>query len=255
VEKRFKQAKKVKITAVIPVHLFGQCADMDNIISIAREFNLLVIEDTAQAFGAEYRGKKAGTMGNCGTVSFFPGKNLGAFGDAGMVLTGDDSLAQNLRVLRNQGNVEKYRHLALGFNHRLDTLQAAVLKVKIKYLDSWNKKRQEHAAYFNKNLEGLKIKTPLVAGSNTHIYHQYVLRLGSSSRKLIEHLQNKGIDARVYYPLPLHLQECFKYLGYKKGDFPVSEAASEQALAIPVHPDLTQEEMDYIIASIREFIR
>ena len=255
IEESIRRKKKCRIKAIIPVHLYGQCADMDGILKIAKRYNLKVIEDTAQAFGAEYRGRKAGTVGDCSAVSFFPGKNLGAFGDAGMVLTNKKTVADMLRLLRNQGNKEKYYHLVVGYNHRLDTLQAAVLSVKLKYLDSWNKKRQENALYFNQNLKGLGIRTPYVSGYSNHIYHQYVLRLNTPSAKLIEHLKNKGIDSRVYYPLPLHLQKCFKYLGYKKGDFPEAEKAAVQTLAIPVYPDLTKEEMDYIITSIKEFFR
>ncbi len=253
IEKVIQQKRKFHIKAIIPVHLFGQCADMDAILKISRKYALKVAEDAAQAFGAEYKGKKAGTIGDCGAVSFFPGKNLGAFGDAGMVLTNNRDTAEMLKVLRNQGNVEKYNHLVIGFNNRLDTLQAAVLGVKLKYLDLWNKRRQENAEYFNRNFNDLELKTPFVPAYNTHIYHQYVLHLSEQSSKLIEHLRNKNIDARVYYPKPLHLQECFKYLGYKKGDFPESEKAAQQTLAIPVYPDLTKEEMDYIVASIKEF--
>ena len=254
-EEVIKGKRNVKIKAIVPVHLYGQCADMDSILKVARKYKLKVIEDTAQAFGAEYKGKKSGTMGDCGAVSFFPGKNLGAFGDAGMVLTNNRIAAETLKILRNQGNKAKYYHLVLGYNNRMDTLQAAVLKVKLKYLDSWNKTRQENAQYFNQRLGGLNVKTPFVPGYTTHIYHQYVLRLNSSNSKLIEHLRNRGIDARVYYPVPLHLQKCFKNLNYRKGDFPKSEKAAIQTLAIPVYPDLTKQEMDYIIASIKEFLQ
>lgn len=255
IEKALERKKGLGIKAVIPVHLYGQCADMDGILKIARKHKLKVVEDAAQAFGAEYRGKKAGAIGDCGAISFFPGKNLGAFGDAGMVLTNNKIIAEKLRILRNQGNRDKYHHLVLGYNNRLDTIQAAVLKVKLKYLDSWNKKRQENAGYFNQQLKDLKIKTPFVPEYTTHIYHQYVLRLSCPSKKLIEHLRNRGIDARVYYPVPLHLQGCFKYLGYKKGDFPESEKASCSTLAIPIYSDLTSQEMDYIVQSIKEFLR
>lgn len=244
---------KPNIKAIMPVHLYGQCADMDGVLALAKKNNLLVIEDNAQAFGAEYKGRKAGTIGDSGTVSFFPGKNLGAFGDAGMVLTNNQAAAEKLRLLRDQGNKEKYYHDIIGFNHRLDTIQAAVLLVKLRYLDAWNKKRQLNAAYYNQRLAGLKIKTPQAAGDSTHIYHQYVLRLDRPSAELIAGLRAKGIDSRVYYPLPLHLQRCFKHLGYRKGDFPESEAASLNTLAIPVYPDLTKEDMDYIIDSIKEY--
>lgn len=255
IEQVLRQKGRLNIKAIIPVHLYGQCADMGRILRLARKYKLKVVEDTAQAFGAEYKGRKAGTIGDCGAVSFFPGKNLGAFGDAGMVLTDNKSTAHMLKLLRNQGNIKKYNHLVIGYNHRLDSLQAAVLKVKLKYLDLWNKKRQENARYFNQGLGGLSLKTPFVPEYTTHIYHQYVLRLNQSSAKLIERLRNKRIDARVYYPVPLHLQKCFKYLGYKKGDFPESEKVAQETLAIPVYPDLTREKMDYIIGSIREFLR
>jgi len=255
VEKVLKQREKLKIKAIIPVHLYGQCADMGSILKIAKKHKLKVIEDTAQAFGAEYKGRKAGTIGDCGSVSFFPGKNLGAFGDAGIVLTNNRIIGEKLRVLRNQGNKDKYYHLVLGYNNRMDTIQAAVLKVKLKYLDHWNRKRQENAQYLNSKLLGLRIKTPFVPEYTTHIYHQYVLRLEFSSSKLIEHLRNKGIDSRVYYPVPLHLQKCFKYLGFKKGDFTNSEKASKETLSIPVYPDLTNRELDFIAGAIKEFLR
>ena len=262
VERILEKDTSKEIKAIIPVHLYGQCVDMEGILSIAKKYGLKVVEDTAQAFGAEYlpagrqgKGRKAGTMGDCNTTSFFPGKNLGAFGDAGMVFTNDEIYAQKLKVLRNQGNKDKYYHLVLGYNNRMDTVQAAVLRVKLKYLDSWNEARRKNAEYFNRKFEGLGIKTPVVPAYTTHIYHQYILRLPSSSEKLINHLREKGIDSRVYYPVPLHLQECFKHLNYKEGDFPESEKAAIQTLAIPVYPDLTKEELDYISGSIIEFLR
>jgi len=261
IEKILKKDSEKKIKAVIPVHLYGQCADMDAIIATARKREVKVIEDAAQAFGAEYlpagrqvMARKAGTMGDCNTTSFFPGKNLGAFGDAGMVFTNSEILAENIRILRNQGNKDKYYHLVLGYNNRMDAIQAAVLKVKLKYLDSWNEARRKNAEYFNQQFRGLDIKTPFVPEYTTHIYHQYVLRLNSSSVNLMEHLKEKGIDARVFYPVPLHLQECFKHLNYKKGDFPESERAAVRTLAIPVYPDLNKEELDYIVSSIKEFL-
>jgi len=255
IEAALKLKEKLRIKAIIPVHLYGQCADMDKILKIARDNGLKVIEDTAQAFGAEYKGKKAGTLGDCGSISLFPGKNLGAFGDAGMVLTHDEKMAKDLKILRNQGNEEKYFHIMLGHNNRMDSIQAAVVRVKLKYLDAWNKKRQEMASFYSQGLSGLKVATPFVPEYTTHIYHQYVLRLNTSSRPLREYLRGKGIDARVYYPVPLHLQKCFGYLGYRPGDFPESEKAAEQTLAIPVYPDLTQEESEYIVASIKEFLK
>jgi len=244
-----------KIKAIIPVHLYGQCADMDAILKLARKYKLKVVEDAAQAFGAEYRGKKAGTMGDCGAVSFYPGKNLGAFGDAGLILTGDKTLADQIKILRNQGNKNKYHHLVLGRNNRLDTIQAVVLDVKLRYLDEWNAKRQEIARYYNRNLSGLDIKTPFVPAYTTHIYHQYVLRAPLSNKIFLEHLRKKGIDSRVFYPVPLHLQECFKYLGFKPGDFPQAEKAAKQVFTLPIYPELTREEKDYIIDHVRSRVR
>jgi len=244
--------KKSKIKAIIPVHLYGQCADMDGVLKLARKYKLKVVEDTAQAFGAEYRGRKAGTIGDCGAISFYPGKNLGAFGDAGLILTNKKPLAEKLNILRNQGNKDKYYHIVLGRNNRLDTIQAVVLDVKLKYLDGWNRKRQEVAQYYNEKLEGPAIKIPFVPGYTTHIYHQYTLRLAGSNKGFMEYLQEKGIDSRVFYPVPLHLQKCFKYLGYKRGDFPEAESAARQIFTLPIYPEMTQEEKDYIVEQVRE---
>jgi dTDP-4-amino-4,6-dideoxygalactose transaminase len=245
---------KLRIKAILPVHLYGQCCDMDAILKLARKYKLKVVEDTAQAFGAEFRGKKAGTLGDCGSVSFYPGKNLGAFGDAGLILTNDLKIAEKIRVLRNQGNKDKYYHSVIGRNNRMDAIQAAVLNIKLKYLDGWNKQRQAIAAYFNKNLSGLVIDTPFVALYSTHIYHQYVLRVSGSNNDLMNYLQSRGIDSRVFYPLPLHLQKCFKYLGYKRGNFPEAEKAALQTLTLPIDPSLTHKEKEYIVQSFKEYI-
>ncbi len=253
-EKILSKKNKFKIKAIIPVHLYGQCADMDGILKLASKFKLKVAEDTAQALGAEYRGRKAGTLGDCGTVSFYPGKNIGAFGDAGLILTNNKKLAEKLKILRNQGNENKYYHLVLGRNNRLDSIQAAVLDVKLKYLDEWNNKRRQVAQYYNQSLAGLPVKTPFVPDYTTHIYHQYVLRASASNKGFMDYLQAKGIDSRVFYPVPLHLQKCFKYLGYEKGDFPEAEKASKQTFTLPIYPELTGEEKDYIIQSLKEFI-
>ncbi|MCX5701522.1 MAG: DegT/DnrJ/EryC1/StrS family aminotransferase [Candidatus Omnitrophica bacterium] len=259
IEKVIRKKRDFKIKAIIPVHLYGQCADMDSILKIARKYNLKVIEDAAQAFGADYkdsgnlsRKRKAGTIADCGAVSFYPGKNLGAFGDAGIVLTNNKVIAEKINILRNQGNKQRYYHIALGFNNRMDTIQAAVLRVKLKYLDTWNRKRQENVHYFNEQLKDSGIKTPFVPKYTTHIYHQYVLCSKFTNTKIVYFLKSKGIDARIFYPLPLHLQKCFAYLRYKKGDFPEAEKAAKHAIAIPVYPDLTKEEMDYIISSLKE---
>ncbi len=254
IEKVLSGKNKIKIKAIIPVHLYGQCADMDGVLRLARKYKLKVVEDTAQAFGAEYKGKKAGTLGDCGAVSFYPGKNLGAFGDAGLILTNNKIVAERLNILRNQGNKNKYYHLVLGRNNRMDTIQALVLDVKLRYLDGWNKKRQEVARYYNENLTGLPVKTPFVPSYTTHIYHQYTLRARGSNKKFVEHLQAKGIDTRVFYPVPLHMQKCFKYLGYKAGDFSEAESGAKQTFTLPIYPELTMGEKDYIIQSIKETI-
>ncbi|MGA2775503.1 MAG: DegT/DnrJ/EryC1/StrS family aminotransferase [Candidatus Omnitrophota bacterium] len=253
-EKVLSAKNKLKIKAVIPVHLYGQCADMDVILKLAKKYKIRVVEDTAQAFGAEYKGRKAGTLGDCGAVSFYPGKNLGAFGDAGMILTSNKALARRLRILRNQGNKNKYYHSVLGRNNRLDTIQAVVLDVKLKYLDEWNRKRQELAEYYNRSLSGFNIKTPFVPGYTTHIYHQYVLRAPVSNKRFISRLQVKGIDSRVFYPIPLHLQKCFKYLGYKAGDFPAAEKAAKQIFTLPIYPELNSKEREYIIQTLKGMI-
>jgi len=259
IEKIFKKNKK-KIKVIIPVHLYGQCADMKKVMNLARKYKVKVVEDTAQGFGVDYvctgkqaRPEKAGTIGDCGSVSFYPGKNLGAFGDAGMILTDNKRLAEEIKILRNQGNQKKYEHLLLGRNNRMDSIQAAVLNVKLKYLDEWNSKRQELADYYNKKLSGLPLKTPFVAEYSTHIYHQYVIRVSKERDSLVNFLQDKGIDSRVFYPIPLHLQKCFKYLGYKKGDIKEAERAANETLAIPADPSLTAQEREYITTSIKEF--
>jgi len=254
IEKLFKKRLKVKVRAIIPVHLYGQCANMYEIMKLARKHNLKVVEDAAQAFGAEYWGKKAGTIGDFGSVSFYPGKNLGAFGDAGMVLTNKRSLAERIRVLRNQGNKNKYIHILLGRNNRMDGIQGAVLNVKLRSLDEWNKQRQRLALYYNNSLAGFPLKTPFVTSCSTHIYHQYVLRVKKDRDRLMGYLQDKGIDSRVFYPIPLHLQRCFKYLGYRKGDCPEAVKAAKQTLVIPIDPGLTLKEREYIVASIRRFM-
>lgn len=254
IEKILAKKNKFKIKAIIPVHLYGQCADMDGILKLARKHKIKVLEDTAQSFGAEYKGKKAGTLGDCGSVSFYPGKNLGAFGDAGLILTNNKAIAERIKILRNQGNKNKYYHLVLGRNNRMDTIQAVVLDVKLRYLDEWNKKRQEVAQYYNRNLAGFNIKTPFVPGYTTHIYHQYTLRAPKSNNGFIGHLQAKGIDSRVFYPVPLHLQKCFKYLGYRIGDFPEAEKAAKQTFTLPIYPELNTAEKDYIVGSVKEFV-
>ncbi|MGB2706487.1 MAG: DegT/DnrJ/EryC1/StrS family aminotransferase, partial [Candidatus Omnitrophota bacterium] len=250
-----KITKKTK--AVIPVHLYGQCADTDGILKVAKGHNLKVIEDAAQAIGAEYKKKKAGSMGDVGCISFFPSKNLGAFGDGGMIVTDDKDIAEKIKLLRVHGSSKRYVHPILGYNSRLDNLQAAVLNVKLKYLDKWASARRKNAEYFDKVFKGMKnLTTPFTYPHNTHVYHQYAVKVDSAKRdKFIEFLINKGIESRVYYPIPLHMQGCYKFLGYKKGDFPNSEEAAETTLVLPVYPELKEEELKYIVDTVKEFCK
>lgn len=250
-----KITKKTK--ALLPVHLYGQCADMDEILAISQASNIPVIEDCAQAIGATYDGKKAGSFGIAGAISFFPSKNLGAFGDGGMITTQSEDIANRLKTLRVHGSAVRYIHTELGYNSRLDNLQAAILRIKLRYLDSWAMARKDNAEFFNAELAKLgTVKTPALGAKNTHVYHQYVIQVDRAVRdRLINHLEAGGIEARVYYPIPLHLQECYKDLGYKKGDFPNSEKAAETTIALPVYPELQMQEKKYIVEKIAEFFK
>jgi len=252
IEKRI--TKKTK--AIIPVHLYGQPAVMDEIMRLASEYNLEVIEDACQAIGAEYKGVKVGNFGDAAALSFFPSKNLGAYGDGGMVLTNDHKLAERIKRLRLHGSEPKYFHHEVGYNSMLDAIQAAILKVKVKYLGEWNKKRQEVAEHYNKLFKekGLDnvIQLPVKKVEDSkHVYHQYVI--GVKDRDdLGRYLQENGISTAVYYPLPLHLQECYRELGYSEGDLPVAEKASNEVLALPIDPSLSVEEIKYIVEKINE---
>lgn len=250
---RIPAAITPKTRAVMPVHLYGLMADMDRISAIAKEKDLKVIEDNAQAIGATYHGTMAGSMGDTGCISFFPGKNLGSYGDAGMVVTNDAGLAQKMRTLRVHGSRTRYIHETIGFNSRLDNLQAAILLVKLNYLTEWTKKRQENAAFYNANLAGLPLTTPFVPEGQTHVYHQYTLRVPNHRDDLMKYLNEHGIEARIYYPIPLHLQECFASLGHTKGDFPETEKAMDEAVSLPVDAELTAEQKDYIVSTIKRF--
>lgn len=245
-----------KYKAIIPVHLFGQCADMDPIMGLVKEHNIKVIEDAAQAIGARYKDKFAGSMGDMGCFSFFPSKNLGGYGDGGMIVTENAELAEKLRVLRVHGSKPKYYHSIIGGNFRLDAIQAAVLLVKLKYLNEWTKKRRENAGAYNRLFEKYKlteiVKLPYVLSENFHIFNQYIIRVPRRD-ELQQFLKQQGISTEIYYPVPIHLQECFSYLGYKKGDFPESEKAAEETLALPIYPELTTEQQEYIVSNIKEF--
>jgi dTDP-4-amino-4,6-dideoxygalactose transaminase len=239
--------------AVIPVHLYGACADMDPILEIARARECVVIEDGAQAIGAEYRGHRAQSLGDMGCLSFYPTKNLGAFGEGGMVLTEDERLAQKLAALRVHGAEEKYLHRWVGLNSRLDTLQAAVLRVKMQYLDGETAGRQKNAGRYRASLAGLPIGWPHPAPYQTrHIYNQFAIRAPERDR-LKAHLAENGVGSDIYYPLALHQQECFRDLGYRAGDFPESEKAAREVLALPVHSALADEDVDYVCRQIRAF--
>jgi len=233
--------------AVIPVHLYGQMADMDAILAIARQHQIAVIEDAAQAIGAEHHGRRAGSMGNIGCLSFFPSKNLGGFGDGGMVITNDADLADRIQLLRNHGFRTKYHNEILGGNFRLDAIQAAVLRVKLKYLDRWTESRQRNAALYRQVLQGAGL--PVEQPGGRHIYNQFVIR-SPQRDKLITHLKEQGIASEVYYPLPLHLQKCFLDLGYGTGDLPVSEEAARTTLALPIYPELTPEMIRYVACAV-----
>ena len=244
-----------KTKAIIPVHLFGQMAEMGKIMRIAEKYKLYVIEDAAQAIGAEYKGKKAGSIGDIGCFSFFPAKNLGACGDGGMVITNNKKLADKIRLLRNHGSSkkEKYLNLILGTNSRLDAIQAAILRVKLKYLNRWNKERRDYARYYSQGLKGIgDVITPVIESNRSHIFHQYTIRTKFRD-KFQKYLKEKGIPTKVYYPLPLHLQPALKYLGYKKGDFPQAEKATREVLNLPIYPEIPQKYQDFIIKKIKIF--
>jgi len=248
-----KITKKTK--AIMPVHLYGQCADMDPIMAIAKKHGLKVIEDNAQAIGATYKGRKSGSMGDMGALSFFPSKNLGAFGDAGMVVTNDEKLAEEVKILRVHGSSARYIHSKIGMNSRLDNLQAAVLRVKLKYLDKWLEARRKNAYFYRERLKGLPVVTPRVPDYNVHTYHQYTLRTKIDQEKLMKHLSDNGIEVRTYYPISLHQQECYKPLGYKSGDMPESENAAKEVFSIPVSPEMTPDEKAYVADTIAGFFR
>jgi len=247
-----------RLKAVIPVHLYGQCADMDPILKIAREYHLFVIEDAAQAIGAEYRGRRAGSMGDLGCFSFFPSKNLGAFGDGGMVTTDSHELYDKLQILRVHGSRPKYYHQLAGGNFRLDAFQAAVVSVKLKHLDNWTKARQENARKYRELFADAGIddviKLP-VEKEDRHIYNQFILCVTDKRDELRLFLNEAGVGTEIYYPIPMHLQECFLDLNYKKGDFPVAEHAALHTLALPVYPELSDDQLAYVVEKIAAFYK
>ena len=245
-----------KLKAVIPVHLYGQCADMAPILEICKKYNLVVIEDAAQAIGAEYQGQRAGSMGDAGCFSFFPSKNLGAFGDGGIVTTNSDEFYDKLCILRAHGSRPKYYHKLIGGNFRLDAFQAAVVSIKLKYLDQWTKARQENAQKYRALFShaGLEDVVELpYEKEDRHIYNQFVIRVGERRDDLRGFLSDAGIGTEVYYPVPLHLQDCFSDLNYKKGDFPQAEHAALHTLALPIYPELSDDQIEYVVEKIKAF--
>lgn len=248
---KIEDAITKKTKAIIPVHLYGQSADMDSIMEIADRHDLFVIEDSAQAFGTEYKNKKICGFGNIATTSFFPSKNLGAYGDAGMIFTLDEGLAQKLRMIALHGSKERYIHEVLGINSRMDTLQAAVLNVKLKYIDEWNRARAENAELYCRRLKDADVILPYVAEYSTHIYHQFTIRV-KDRIGLQKHLNEKEIPSAVHYPVPLHLQPAFKSKT-RKFNLPVSEKVAAEVISLPMFPELTEEQIDYISSAIIEF--
>jgi dTDP-4-amino-4,6-dideoxygalactose transaminase len=245
--------------AILPVHLYGQCADMDALLSLGEQHNIPIVEDAAQAIGAEDFGRRAGSMGTIGCYSFYPTKNLGGAGDGGMMTTNDSELAERMRVLRVHGETSKYYHRFVGINSRLDALQAAVLRVKLPHLDRWSDARAKNAERYAQLFTdaGLteEVGLPFVREHVRHIFNQYVIRAGHRRDDLIKHLKENGVGAEIYYPLPLHLQECFSFLGHTTGDFPLAEQAARETLAIPVYPELTPEQQQYVVETIQYFYR
>jgi dTDP-4-amino-4,6-dideoxygalactose transaminase len=240
--------------AIIPVHLYGQMADMDAVMRVAEKHGLVVIEDAAQAIGAEHKGRRAGSIGHYGCFSFFPSKNLGGAGDGGMVVTNDASRAERLKVLRGHGSKPKYYHKLVGGNFRLDAIQAAIVSAKLPHLDEWTAARQRNAQRYDQLFQeaGAPIGLPSIV-TDRHIFNQYVIRVAERD-KLQAHLQKNGVGTEVYYPVPMHVQECFAYLGYSRGDFPESERAAAETLALPIHPELTEPQAQFVVKCIREFL-
>lgn len=248
-----------RTVAIVPVHLYGQCADMEPLLKLAARHQLHVIEDVAQALGAVYTfsdgtRKRAGTMGSIGTTSFFPSKNLGCYGDGGALLTNDATLAEKIRMIANHGQKAKYHHDLVGINSRLDTLQAAILEVKLKYLDDYERRRNEAAAYYDANLAGLPpIVTPKRAQNSTHVFHQYTLKVKSGRDALKNHLEKNGIPTMIYYPVPLHLQKAYRRSGFDEGSFPITEALSQTVISLPIHTEMNEEQLAYICRVIQTY--
>lgn len=244
-----------KTKAIIPVHLYGQPCDMDPILNIAEEHDLMIIEDACQAHGAEYKGKRMGSFGDITCFSFYPSKNLGAYGDGGIIVTNNEELAKKIRMFRNYGQRIKYYHSLIGYNFRLDDIQAAVLRVKLNYLDEWIEKRRENARKYSESLKNTsEVITPFEKKFRKHVYYVYVIRCLNRDR-LIKYLNDKGISTGIHYPIPIHLQESYKHLGFGVGSFPITEECAKEIVSLPMFPELTTEEIEYICRSIDEFYK
>ena len=238
-----------KTRAVIPVHLYGQPADMDPTLQIARQKDLVVIEDACQAHGAKYKGRRTGSLGDAAAFSFYPAKNLGAFGDAGMVVTQDEEVAENIRILRDVGQRRKYHHEVKGYNHRLDSLQAAVLRVKLKHLDEWNAARRQNASLYNQFFAGSQVLTPVESDFAEHVYHLFIVRV-EDREGLQEHLAGRKIYTGIHYPIPIHLQRAYQELDYRRGDFPITEQYADQILSLPMFPEMVVEQVQHVADAV-----
>lgn len=249
---QIEKAITKKTKAIIPVHLYGQPADMDAVMEIAKKKKLAVIEDACQSHGAIYKGKTTGTIGDIGCFSFYPGKNLGAYGDGGLIATNNPDIADKAELLRNYGQRKKYYHEMKGYNSRLDTMQAAVLRVKLKRLKEWNESRAKNAGLYNRLLKDTDVVLPCKADYGTHVYHLHVIRVRKRD-KLQDYLHSKGIATGIHYPVPIHMQEAFRDLGYKIGDFPITERCAKEILSLPMYPELTEGQIYEVAEGIREF--
>lgn len=254
-----EKAVTAKTKAIVPVHLYGQCADMEPLLRMARKRDLFIIEDAAQALGAEYTfadgsRKKAGTMGTVGTTSFFPSKNLGCYGDGGAVFTDDPVIAEQIRMIANHGQRVKYHHDIIGINSRLDTLQAAILNVKLRHLDGYAQRRRDVASYYDSHLNAALLQTPVRASSTTHVFHQYTVKINDGRRDGFQkHLSAKGIPSMIYYPVPLHLQKAYKRPGFAEGAFPVAERLSKSVISLPIHTEMEPGQLEFICNTINDY--
>ena len=251
--KNLEKAITKKTKAIIPVHLYGQCADMKQIMEIAKKYNLIVIEDACQAHGAEHYNKKV-PIADIGCFSFYPGKNLGAYGEGGSVVTNNKEAGEVIRAYRDHGQVKKHVHKYIGYNYRLEELQAAILRVKLKHLDEWIDMRRKNASIYNEKLKCIDVITPVEKDCNKHAYHLYVIR-AKNRQRLIEYLNSRGIQTSIHYPTPIHLQEAYSFLNYKKGSFPFAEKYSDEILSLPMFPELKEEEISLVAQSIKDFLK